>query len=121
MHVSKTLFLYHDTNEIIKIQNKSVGLTRVSSLAQIKISGLLELIAWQHFDLKMSFNTRYKTLPYIISSKLNFDETLINTKLMKLKFIMNVPMIVKDIFYMLTKNAFILSAKYILAFKLLKK
>ena len=101
-----------------------MGLSRVSSLAQIKISRLLETIVWQHFDLKMSFNTRYKTLPYIISSKLNFDETSINTdytKLTKLKFIMHVPMIVKYIFYMVTKNAFILSAKNILAFKLLKK
>ena len=52
----------------------------------------------------MSFNTRYKSLPYII--KLNFDETFNNTdytKLMKLKFIMHVPMIVKDIFYVVTK------------------
>ena len=60
----------------------------MSSLAQIRISGLLETIVWQHFDLKMSFNTRYKTLPCIIFSKLNFDETSKNTdytKLMKLK------------------------------------
>ena len=57
----------------------------------MQISGLLETIMWRHFDLKMSFNTRYKTLPYIISSKLNFNETFKNTdyyKLMKLKFIM---------------------------------
>ena len=66
---------------------------------------------WQHFDLKMPFNSRYT---YIISSKLNFVETSKNndyTKLMKLKLIMHVSMIVKDIFYMVTKNALILSAK----------
>ena len=69
------LVLYHDTNEIIEIQNKSEGLPRVSSLAQIKISGLLETKLWQHFDFKMSSNTRYKTLLYIICSKLNFIKT----------------------------------------------
>ena len=72
------------------------------------ISGLLETIVWA-FDLNMSFNTRNKTLPYIISSKLNFVDHTINTfntdhtKLMKLKFIMHVPMILKDMFYMVTK------------------
>ena len=63
---------------------------------------------------------------HIISSKLNFDETSMitdYTRLMKLKFIMDVPIIVKDTFYMVTKkkNVFILSSKNILAFKLLKK
>ena len=67
---------FYDTNDIMKIQNKSVGLSRVSSVAQIKISGLLDTIVWRHFDLKMSFNTRYKTLPCIISSKLNFEKLL---------------------------------------------
>ena len=54
----------------------------------------------------------YKTLRYIIASKLNFNETSKNTdytKVMKLKFIMHIPMIVQDIFYMVTKTAFILS------------
>ena len=85
---------------------------------------LLESIVWQHFDLKISFNIRCKTLPNIISIKLNFDETSKNTdytKLIKLKCIMHVPMIVKDIFYMVTKNAFICLKKVILTFKLLKK
>ena len=79
---------------------------------------------WHHVDLKMAFNTRYKTLPYIISSKLNFDETSKNTdytKLMKLEFIVHVSMIIKDIYYMVTKCFHFVRKKVILAFKLLKK
>ena len=81
----------------LKIQNKSVGLSRVSSPAQIKICGLLETIVWRHFDLKMSFNTRYKTLPYIISSKLNFGETYISNDYTKLMIVFGWPPSVRAI------------------------